>query len=42
MLSFSGLSIMQLLIRGQGSHVIDCEGSESVGQIKVSDLFFFN
>lgn len=28
------LSIMQLLIRGQGSHVIDCEGNESVGQIK--------
>jgi hypothetical protein len=29
---------MQLLIRGQASHVIDCEGNESMGQIKVSEL----
>jgi hypothetical protein len=31
---------MQLHIRGQGSHVIDCEGNESVGEIKVSYLYF--
>jgi hypothetical protein len=31
---------MQLHIRGQGNHVIDCEGTETVGQIKVSDLLY--
>ncbi|GFG29582.1 hypothetical protein Cfor_04660 [Coptotermes formosanus] len=25
---------MQLHVRGQGNHVIDCEGTETVGQIK--------
>ena len=32
---FSDLNIMQLHVRGQGNHVIDCEGTETVGQIKV-------
>jgi hypothetical protein len=31
---------MQLHIRGQGNHVIDCEDNESVGKIKVSYLYF--
>ncbi|XP_023721096.1 40S ribosomal protein S30-like [Cryptotermes secundus] len=32
---------MQLLVQGQGSHVIDCEGSESVGQIRSVEQFWF-
>jgi hypothetical protein len=32
---------MQLHVRGQGNHVIDCEGTETVGQIKVSYLLYF-
>jgi hypothetical protein len=35
---FSDLNIMQLHVRGQGNHVIDCEGTETVGQIRVSYL----
>lgn len=37
----SDLNIMQLHVRGQGNHVIECEGTENVGQIKVSYLFYF-
>jgi hypothetical protein len=38
---FSDLNIMQLHVRGQGNHVIECEGTETVGQIKVSYLLYF-
>jgi hypothetical protein len=37
----SDLNIMQLHVRGQGNHIIECEGTENVGQIKVSYLFYF-
>jgi hypothetical protein len=39
---FSDLNIMQLHVRGQGNHVIECEGTETVGQIKVSYLLYFS
>jgi len=38
---FLDLNIMQLHVRGQGNHVIECEGTETVGQIKVSYLLYF-
>jgi hypothetical protein len=31
---------MQLHVRGQSNHVIECEGTETVGQIKVSYFLY--
>jgi len=40
-LYFLDLNTMQLHVRGQGNHVVECEGTETVGQIKVSYLLYF-
>lgn len=34
-------STMQLYVRGQSNHVIDCNGSETIAQVKVSILNYF-